>query len=475
MSLESMRKSSEKLWAKILIGLLLFSFVGWGAADYILSSGRDVGAGMVGRAKISYGEFDRARSDQMHRLSMAQQGEIYSNPNVRAAFNRAVLTSLASQKMVAMHADKIGLGASDARVADIIKSTKEFQDGGEFNTSKFMYLISRVGLDPDSYGNMIRAQLVGDMTFAPAAISGMVSRFAVDAMFMAHNAARNIEFATFKYSDFKISGQPTEEQIAQTYASNPIRVPEYRTASYAFVDVKNMSDPDASEKGHKKIIEIENDIFAGTPLKDAAAKHGGRFVRIDAIDVGGVYKDGRKTTDPVLNAGSIGLEMIFRTDQGNETEIIETKQGFAIIRVEKIEPAGVKPLESVRSEMAKIWREKQQEMKSYEAANAAVTGAKNGKSVGKTVKVSRVSGAPLEVLNAAFATKPGWVGVVPGNGQFFAVRVIGEAGTPKMTEKDVVDMRVRAATALAESMSIDFENYLRTKYPVKINEKMMER
>ena len=71
--LEYLRKASDKPMAKILMGILIFSFVGWGVASWLLGEGRiDDSILRVGSA-LKIQNFDNERSRILNAMDREKQ------------------------------------------------------------------------------------------------------------------------------------------------------------------------------------------------------------------------------------------------------------------------------------------------------------------------------------------------------------------------------------------------------------------
>jgi len=78
MSLQGMRDASERPFAKVLMGLLIFSFVGWGAASWILGdSAPTTTIATIGNVEITQQRFEEERRRQMAQISREMQQQLF--------------------------------------------------------------------------------------------------------------------------------------------------------------------------------------------------------------------------------------------------------------------------------------------------------------------------------------------------------------------------------------------------------------
>lgn len=98
-----------------------------------------------------------------------------------------------------------------------------------------------------------------------------------------------------------------------------------------------------------------------------------------------------------------------------------------------------------------------------------------GKLAGKkTATVSRTSGAPLDVLTAAFNSDVGTNSIVNGNNEFYVLHIEKEIA-PKTDSKRMETLRTELETMANREITDDYNEFLIRKYPVEVNEKVYNR
>ncbi|GAL07449.1 peptidyl-prolyl cis-trans isomerase PpiD [Photobacterium aphoticum] len=74
--MERMREGASSIWVKIILGLIILSFVFAGVGGYLAGSGQQVAA-KVDSHEITQREFDMAYQNERNRMQ-AQLGESFS-------------------------------------------------------------------------------------------------------------------------------------------------------------------------------------------------------------------------------------------------------------------------------------------------------------------------------------------------------------------------------------------------------------
>jgi hypothetical protein len=304
------------------------------------------------------------------------------------------------------------------------------------------------------------------MVMGAIAVPVPVPEFAARATYNARYGKRDIEYATVKFADFEV-GKPTDEQLKIYYAQNSKTIPEVRAVSYVFVSA-DMDKPDVYDAGYANAVKVEDDIIAGESFEQAAKNHGAKYVSLKA------FSADKRPVDAILTDKMVAK--LFDMDEGQESELIETKQGFVIARVDKIVPAHTAEFDSVKSELVDGWRVAEQEKKAYVRANEMLVNfKKDGKLANKTaVSVSRVSGAPVAVLNAAFNSALGESRLVSAPDAFYVVNV-KEEKSPQIDTVQLAKVHKELNKVSTEVVVEDYDAFLKREYPIKVNEKVYNR
>lgn len=465
--LEYLRNASEKPIAKILIGILAFSFVGWGVAEWIF--GGAVGDNTlvrVGDSEISAQQFNAEKSRELAKMSREQQRDVYADANEQARFSNNVLMNLAGQQMAQNRASDLGFVVSDKRIAQEIRLFPDFQENGEFSTFMFDRVLGNSGYSEAQFADVLRGDIMRSMVLGAAGATVSVPEFVVNAAYNARYASRGIDYATVKYADFAV-GTPTEEQLEQFYNQNPRIIPETRVVSYVLVSA-DTTKPDEYDAGYATAIKVEDDIIAGETMADAAKKHNAKFVSLDA------FSRESRPVDAILSDKMIAR--IFDMDEAVESEMIELKDGFLFVRVDKINPQHKADFQNVKDSLVQDWKTEEQKKQAYVRANELLVDLnKNQDLSGKqSVTVSRADGAPIEVLNAAFREAVGTNTIVPGTDAFYVLRV-RDVVAPSDDEQKKAKLKEEMQNMMQNNLMDDYNSFLKREYPIEINQKTYNR
>jgi peptidyl-prolyl cis-trans isomerase D len=251
----------------------------------------------------------------------------------------------------------------------------------------------------------------------------------------------------------------------------------------------------ALEKGQDALYDItrkmEDKRAAGDSLASIAQDLGLKIMDIPALDAQGLDSAGKTISglpaDPKFLTDGFGL------DAGADSDVIEL-QGpvFAVIHVDGVTPASIKPLDKVRADVIAAWTADERTKRLKQIADDLLAKAKAGGDFAKLAAELRLSvktSQPLgrgrsdgelgsEVISGLFAAAPGnYVsGLAPaGAGQVIArldrvlpVDLVGEAASLRAAKDDL-------GRAVGSDMVEQYLTMLKTKYEVTINESSLAR
>jgi hypothetical protein len=465
--LEYLRNAADKPVAKILMWVLIFSFVGWGVAEWIFGlTSSDTTLMRIGGEKISINQYNSMKSAEKDKLSRDEQRTLYTDPNAMAAFQARVIQDIASLKRMEHHARDLGYVVSDHYIANEIRAVPQFQSNGKFSPEAYDIVLSNSGLTESDIIEDFRMKALNNMVKTPIETEMQTPKFAILATYNARNASRTIDLATVKFSDFKIA-TPTDQELREFYKQNPHRVAESRDVSYVMIDAE-MDKPDEYELGLKAAQQLEDDIIGGANFADAAKKHKANYKHLDKL-VSAKLPDDKHIDDAMM-------ARIFAMDEGIESELIETKKGFIIVRVDKINPEHDAEFDSVKKDITTEWAHAEQRKAAYVRANELLVALnKTGKlEGGKNTKVTRTDGAALTVLTAAFHKNIGDNSIIEDKDAFYVMHVADEK-VPQQDDKKLEALTTDVKNLSKKHIQADYDSYLGRKYPMKINEKTYDR
>ncbi len=366
--LDSMRKHASGPVAKVLIGILIFSFAIWGIAGALSGIGTNTVA-QVGNTEITVVDFDRAYRRELQNVS--QQVGTQVTPDQAKAFGlpNQVLARLITEAALDDQADSLNLGVSQDTLVKEIGADPAFKGpAGTFDRAYFVQVLRANGLNEDDYvlerRSVERRKQIADSISGGATMPAVLAQ----ALHTYQTEARTIRYIVLPASIISDVGEPTAELLTTFYNEHKAdwRRPELRELSVLTLapeDVARPSDIDdaAAQKAYEadkaqystpEARHVYQLIFSDQSTAEAAAarlKGGASFEsvveetgkKLVDTDLGVVTRD--KLIDPKV------AEAAFSLPSGGTSDVILGSFGPVLLQVTDIQPASVEPFDSVKA------------------------------------------------------------------------------------------------------------------------------
>jgi peptidyl-prolyl cis-trans isomerase D len=487
--LEQMRKASETVVAKVLMGILMFSFVGWGVASWIFGeTSSDDSIIRVGGDSVKIADFETEKNRQIAQMEKAMKKQLYTDKVIGFYFSQQVLSNLASRMLLEKRAEDIGLGVSDQAIASMIKNAPEFQSNGFFSTENFDQVLMANNVSEAKFVDILRRQVLREMILTGVSEGVNAPQFMDDVLYGLKYENRKIDYAAIRFDDYSVSEKPTEDDLKRIYAAAKQMIPEYRTISYVKISA-NMENPDEYDAAYTKVQKLEDSLISGDTLAEAAKKVSGKVVELEPITIQRKNAKGKEVSDAAIKSEQI-LNDIFAMQAGEDTPAVELTDGFAIIRVEKVDLARAVPMEEMKDQLTKLWIDEEKQKKAYIKANALLSelnqnpdagfkasakkAGTNNYQLNATVTRFMTSIFPEEVLNQSFSAPVGKNLLISGNRAFYVAHV-KSAFVPKVDAAKMKSIETEANATLSKMILDDYTGFLGRQYPIKTNEKVFNR
>jgi len=232
--------------------------------------------------------------------------------------------------------------------------------------------------------------------------------------------------------------------------------------------------------------QLDDELASGASLEQAASALNLPVRKIDAIDRNGRDASG----SPIENLPqSRFLEVAFETQSGEDSLLIETGEAdYFVLRVDSVTPAQLRPLDEVRDQVVKLWRDSQRARIARERAEALAKraraganlddlGREEGYKVTATDSLRRFdSGGPSPALaSKLFQIQPGEFATIAGADGHIVVeldKVI--SADPAAHPENVAKLR----DALSVNMQNDVLDQLiasfKSDYGVTVNQSLLD-
>lgn len=378
--MDNLRAASNHVVLKIILGLIILSFVLTGVGNYLIGGNNDYAAKVNGQ-EISRAQLEQAFNSERSRQQQMlgdQFSQLASNDGYMQQIRQQALSQLIDQALLDSYIKDLHLSISDDQVKQAIFNQQAFQTNGKFDNAKYLGLIGNMGFSADQYAEALRKQLSNQQLINAVANTDFMLKGETSKLVELVSQQRVIRQATLDVNALAAKQTVSDDEINQYYQQHKtsFMAPEQFRVSYILMDAASMQQ-DASEADiqawydqHKadytqpqrnrySVIQTKTEADANALLTQL--KGGASFTELaksKSIDPISARKGGdmgwlepATTPDELKNAGL--------TEKGQMSGVIKSSVGFLIVRLDDIQPEQVKPLDEVRDAIAaKVKQEK---------------------------------------------------------------------------------------------------------------------
>lgn len=475
--LAAIRDFARSWPAKILLGLLAISFVGWGVNQSGVTSGAGDHVIKAGDRTISSIEFQREYDNYRRRVQEQSGQTITTEMAQENNLDAVVLNGLATREAFAELMSRVGIRPSDKLVVDQIQQMQGFFDPitGRFDRKTFEQRLGENGLTPEMFDAVLRDEMAAQHwsvaaqngLMAPRAYGAMASVFALE--------SRDLAFFTLSPDSVPRPAAPTDAQLTAFINENKAQLTRPETRVLTVVPFT----PQAAAAGAgpidpaelQKRFEFRKDTLSQPelrtivqiPVKDQAAAQSvtarlragedpqaiAKSVGVDAV----MFEDRPLTAIADRKAGQAAFRMA-----AGEVAPVQGDLGLSVVKVASVTPGREVTLEEARPMLEAEIRKDLVAEKVYEQTQAYEDAHQSGASLAEAAQKAGVpattigpitaegvdaqgrqlQGLPPKVLETAFALPAdGESDIVDlGDGAYFAVKVdrVTPAAVPPLEE-----------------------------------------
>jgi peptidyl-prolyl cis-trans isomerase D len=369
--LQFIRSKAGSWVIKILLGLIIVSFAAWGISDIFKSDpnanvvasvdGHKVTAGDVRREVYTYGNLISKQFGQEFNLDALKEQGVHLN------IVQNLLRDAASKRF----ADKFNLRVGESQVRDaIIKNPMFRSKDGQFDADQFKRFMGMMGKSEAGYVQDTQRKIVQSAISDTLGVGFKVPSLLLDDVYNFKNEKRVARYIKIANNSMT-APEASPEDLAKFHQekSEKFMAPEYRSFKVVKLnpkdeaakiqikdeEIKKLYDENIQEYTRPEKREIDafivKDADAGRDVKTKILAKMEPAKIIEAMGADKVtYNDwGLVTSDDIPEEIKDSVLML---PLGETSEPLQTKDGFYVVRIKKIEKAGVDSFETVKDHIA---------------------------------------------------------------------------------------------------------------------------
>ena len=350
----------------VMLGAIAVSFAIWGIGDIFRGGGRSTVA-KIGRTEIGVDQFRQIYNDRLQLISR-QIGRPLPPDQARAlGFDKQILGQLLAEAALDERARAMGLNISDEEVGRRTMAENAFKGvSGQFDRTKFEQMIRAAGYTEQRYLTEQKRQTIRRQISTAITNAVPAPKTALEAFNRYENEQRNVEFVVLTEAQAGDVPKPTPEQLSKYFNDRKVlfRAPEFRKVIVLALTPDEIAKTlEISEADVKRAYEDRRDRFV-TPerrhvqqmvfpnVEDAkrAAERIATGTGFEALATERGLKESDIDLGTVSKAGILDrtvADAAFASKEGTVSEPIAGRFGTVLVRVLKVEPEQVKPLDQV--------------------------------------------------------------------------------------------------------------------------------
>ena len=363
--LQNIRDNSKGIIAKILVGFIVLTFALFGV-ESIISLASGSGAPVVVNGE-DISELEVRQSIDQQRQIMAQRmGENFDASAFDDNFFRNIaIEQLIDRKLQLQWAEKNDFTYPESGIFEMITQAPGFQVDGKFDKDIYLDMVSRRGYTPTTFNQFLREEQMITQVRAGIAATGFTTQKELELIAQLEAEKRSFDYFQISVDDVKASVEVNEEDALAFYDENQDNYQSDEMVQVEYLvltsdklskdqdveegDIKlaydeevselkssqerqiahiliSESDTLTSEQAKAKAQDLKDQIDAGADFASLAREHStDSFSSAAGGDLGMVTKD-------IFDDESF-VEAAFTLPVGNVSEVVESQDGFHIIKV----------------------------------------------------------------------------------------------------------------------------------------------
>ena len=375
--MDRIREGSTGLVVKIILGLIIFSFVFAGVGSYLVGGSQPLAA-KVGEREITRNDFEQVYQNERNRMQ-SQLGEYFStllgDPAYVEQFRKSVLDRMVNDALLDNQAQDLGLRVSDEQIRQAIISMPQFQKDGKFDEEIFNISLRRAGFSSESFAEYLRQDLVRNQLVLALESTEFTLSNEVEAQNALETQQREIRTITLNTADFADQAEISEGEITEYYNANKQQFIRPEQVKVAYIELSGdslKSQAPITEQEVTEYYQANKDKYSTQEKREVShilikgdeADAQAVLARLDAgEDFATVAKEDSQDIPTAKEGGSLGWiergvidpefeDATFQlVNVGDHSGLVKSAFGYHIIQLDGVEAPTTKPLAEVGVEI----------------------------------------------------------------------------------------------------------------------------
>jgi len=387
--------------AGIIVGLLVISFAFWGVSFYSGQAG-ELNVAKVNDVDISFQSFQRSFS-QLRKQMQSVLGDSLSLEEDTLIKNQTIEKLIESELINQLVIDS-GLNITNERLVESIKNIEFFRNEEGFDRIKYERSINSIGMASSIFEAQLRMDLLSDQLQAGFFETTFVLEPELENILRLESQSRDITYAILSLPSFIEDGEISDSDIDTFYQANPSLFTQSEQVKIAYLELNVKELAKDIETNEESLRNFYNDNKGDYDVDDQRSvrklfvktgekvtnenKNKAEAVITSALELVNEGKDFeeivKQSTGETLefsehifmSKGIMGKEVdefLFNSEEGEVSEVIETKEGFNIVKVIEIKGGSENKYENSAQKVKEDYKNKQAELQFFELSDQLTT------------------------------------------------------------------------------------------------------
>jgi len=370
--LQDIKKSTQGITAKIVVGLIITTFALFGVESIVGSIGGQPDIAEVNGEGIPESSYARALEMKKRQLLM-QMGEL-ADPDLinDALLGASVLDGLIEQEVLTQDSEGKDLYVSDVAIDRYISNIDQFKEQGVFSNDRMNSVLRSAGLTLSSYKESLRTEfLIAQPRSALIASSFVLSNERAEVVAL-DRQSRTFGALTVSRDSYLESVVVSDDEVSAFYAANKADYKKPKSVDVSFIEISQAdvsSGVSVSDEAVLSLYETEKEAYSSSEERDAShilIKIDESRAEADALaaiaevearlaageDFGVLAKELSEDEGSASSGGSLGAaakgvyvadfeQALFSLEVGQTSKPVKTEFGYHLIRLDDVIESGV--------------------------------------------------------------------------------------------------------------------------------------
>jgi peptidyl-prolyl cis-trans isomerase D len=380
--LQDIRKSSQGITAKIVIGLIITTFALFGVDSIVGSIGSGPEVAEVNGEGIPESTYARAL-DVKKRQVLMQMGE-FADPDLinEALLGESVLDGLIEQEVLTQDANEKDLFVPGAAIDRYISNIDQFKDQGVFSNDRMHSVLRGAGLTLKSYRDSLRTEFSITQPRSALIASSFILPSELSEVVALDRQARSFGFLAVSRSSYLESVVVSDEEVNSYYSENKTDFKKPQSVDVSFIEISQsdlLSDVSVTDEEVEALYESEREAYASSEERDAShvlikiddsrseAEALAAIKSVESRLVAGeefaaLAKELSDDEGSASSGGSLGAaargvyvadfeDALFALKEGQVSAPVKTEFGYHLIRLDRIIDSGIPALAELEEKL----------------------------------------------------------------------------------------------------------------------------